>query len=103
MEYPGRLYVAATLLPLVSFLAIILAGALRCALRSAGQRGPLYHALGGDRPVRAASFVATGAIALAFALSLIGFVQFIQTAHPRAHGVSEGRPAQPAEAVHAPL
>jgi NADH-quinone oxidoreductase subunit L len=71
--------VAATLLPLLSFFLLLLAGALRTALRPrAGDHNAssLYLLLGADRPLRAGAYVATGAMAGAFLLSVIGFVLF---------------------------
>src|SRR5436309_3122530 len=50
------------------------------------------NALGVDRPVRAGAYVATGAMALAFVLSVIGYVLFVQS---ESHG-----PGHPAS-VHA--
>jgi len=101
LENPGLLYVAATLAPLASFLLLLLAGGLRLALRKNRERGAaLYQMLGGDRPHRAAAFIATGAIALSFILSLVGFVYFLQdhplpphAESPHAAGHPEGGPA----------
>jgi NADH-quinone oxidoreductase subunit L len=84
LDNPGLLYVAATLLPAASFLVLLLAGGLRLALRGnrdSGFGAAIYQALGGDRPHRAAAFVATAAIGLAFVLSLIGFIYFLHD-HP---------------------
>jgi NADH-quinone oxidoreductase subunit L len=81
MEHPGRLYVAATLLPLASFFILLLAGALRAAVRPVRDNplaGAIFRALGGDTPHRAGAFIATSAISLAFVLSLVGFVFFAQ-------------------------
>jgi NADH-quinone oxidoreductase subunit L len=78
---PGHLYVVATLLPLASFVVLLLAGAVRWLLRSYRQSNwaaGLYHALGGDNPQRGPAYIATAAIAGAFILSLIGFVRFAQ-------------------------
>jgi NADH-quinone oxidoreductase subunit L len=79
MQHPGQLYVAATLLPLASFVLLLVAGAIRAAARpyrSSAVGAALYNALGGDRPGRAGAYIATGAIGLAFVLSVIGFVLF---------------------------
>ncbi len=87
--HPGHLYVVATLLPLASFFVLILAGALRLFLRanrSSGFGTALYHLLGGDHPRRAPAFVATGAMALAFVLSVVGFVMYAQDNHLFGHG-----------------
>jgi NADH-quinone oxidoreductase subunit L len=76
-DHPGLLFVAATLLPLVSFLVLLLAGALRAFARTARTTSnaaeTLFQALGGDEPRRVGAFIATGAIGLAFILSAIGF------------------------------
>ena len=79
-DTPGLLYVAATLLPLASFLVLLLVGTLRWAARPYRESGlgqSLYQILGGDRPQRTGAYIATGAIALSFVLSLVGFIQFM--------------------------
>jgi NADH-quinone oxidoreductase subunit L len=86
-SHPGHLYVLATLLPLASFLLLLLAGALRWVLRS-HREGPgagLYHLLGGDNPGKAAGYLATAAIGGAFVLVLIGFVLFEGDRHLLSH------------------
>jgi len=81
-EHPGHLYVLATLLPMAAFLVILLGKALRTALwsarESAGPVEALYRMLGGDQPSPVAAYLATAAIAGAFALSLAGFILFSQ-------------------------
>jgi NADH-quinone oxidoreductase subunit L len=77
LEQPGLLYVAATLLPLASFVLLLLVGGVRSLLRSQRHTAlgeSLYRTLGGDTPGRGAAYVATGAIGLACVLSLVGFV-----------------------------
>jgi NADH-quinone oxidoreductase subunit L len=76
--HPGRLYVVATLLPLLSFVLILLARGLRQALKPYCDTGlgSLYQLLGGDGEGRGAAYVATGAIALACVCCIIGFVMF---------------------------
>src|SRR5438105_894155 len=85
-EHPGQLYVVATLLPLAAFVILLLAGALRQALRSCQSSVPcalLYRLMGGDAPGRLAAYLATGAIGLAFVLSAIGFwIHHCDTAGP---------------------
>jgi NADH-quinone oxidoreductase subunit L len=98
-RHPGLLYVAATLLPLLSFLVLLLTGALRTALRPKAAepraRGSaLYELLGGGVPVKGGAYVATGAIALAFVLSLIGFILFTGD-YNRSHSHEEHASAQP--------
>ncbi len=81
---PGRLFVVATLLPLASFVFIIICFAIRSALRSAkeGTTGEgLYRLLGGDTPPRWPAFLATLAIGLAFVCSVAGFVQYLHDHH----------------------
>jgi len=78
-ERPGWFFVAATLVPLVSFVLILLASAMWCATRPfrytpAG--AALFNLFGGEQRGRTAAYVATGAIALAFLLSLTGFIRF---------------------------
>jgi NADH-quinone oxidoreductase subunit L len=78
-EHPGLLFVAATLLPLLSFLLILLASAAWAALRPHRDTplvSALYNLFGGDRRGPTAAYVATGVIALAFVLCLIGFIEF---------------------------
>ena len=78
-HHPGLLYVVATLLPLASFLILLLVGGVRCFVRKSpeGSFGEtVYKALGGDTPGRIGAYVATGAIGLAFVCSLAGAVLF---------------------------
>jgi NADH-quinone oxidoreductase subunit L len=91
-HYPGHLYVVATLLPLASFVLLLLAGGLRAYLRRFRDQGGIgkavYRLLGGDAPGRGTAYLATAAIGLAFFCTLIGFLLFSadqQEAH-NAHG-----------------
>jgi NADH-quinone oxidoreductase subunit L len=104
MEHPGLLYVAATLLPLASFVLLLLAGGLRAlgrAYRQTGLGAAVFRATGGDNPGRLGSLVATAAIAGAFLLCVAGFVLFQKDqAHSgAAHGAVEA--AHGAAAGHA--
>jgi NADH-quinone oxidoreductase subunit L len=95
--WAGPLYVGATLLPLASFALILLGGTLRAAVRPYRESewgGALFQALGGDIPRKTAAYLATGAIALAFVLSLIGFILFA-----RQFGLSHHEPP-PGHEVH---
>jgi NADH-quinone oxidoreductase subunit L len=77
---PGLIFVVATLLPLASFVFILLANALRAALRPSpeGSVGAqLYQAMGGNRPWIWPAWVATGAIGLAFVCTATGFVWYL--------------------------
>jgi NADH-quinone oxidoreductase subunit L len=80
-DHPGLLYVVATMLPLASFVILLIAGALRFAVRPQRDTplgGAIFEALGGDTPRRWPATLATGAIGAAFVLSVIGFVLFLQ-------------------------
>src|SRR5262245_22329867 len=89
-HHPGRLYIAVTLLPLLSFFILLLAGALRAAARpyrdQDGFGATLFRLLGGDTPGRAGAYVATAAIGLAFLLSLTGFIWHAYDTAGHAHG-----------------
>ena len=78
--HPGGLFVAATLLPLLSFVLLFLASGAWCLCRRYRDDHPaaekLYQLFGGDKGGRTAAYVATAAIGLAFVLSLIGFLTF---------------------------
>src|SRR5262249_14089992 len=90
---PALLFVVATLLPLASFVLILLAFAIRTALRSSpeGSFGEqLYQATGGDVPARWPAWLATGAIGLAFVCSVVGFVQFLDD-HKQIDALKEER------------
>src|SRR5688572_23430509 len=79
---PGLYFVWATLLPLASFVVLLLTGGLKQFLR--GNPGnALYDLLGGDAPQKNGAYVATAAIGGAFVLCLIGAIQFFLEAGPR--------------------
>ena len=66
---PGLLFVAATFLPLASFLFLLGVGAKRFAARRYRDQpfcAAFYQMLGGDVPPKWPAYVATGAIAAAF-------------------------------------
>lgn len=76
---PGQYFVVATLLPLASFLLLLVVGGLRRFLRprrESALAGSLYQALGGDSPGRAAAYVATAAMGLAFLCSAYAGVKY---------------------------
>src|SRR4051812_41997702 len=109
-DQPGLLYVAATLVPLASFVVILTLGALKNLgrrYRDAGWGGSLYWLLGGDEPGRGGAYLATGAIALSCVLAVAGLVLFLgEPEHARAvrralHS-AEVSHAQAAAAGHAP-
>jgi NADH-quinone oxidoreductase subunit L len=79
VEHPGWYFVAATLAPLVSFVLIQLASAMWCAarpFRDTPAGAALFNLFGGEERGRTPAYIATGAIALAFVFSLIGFILF---------------------------
>jgi NADH-quinone oxidoreductase subunit L len=76
---PGLLFVVATLLPLASFVLVLVYFGVRAAVRSSpeGTLGAsLYQAMGGGHPLRWPAWSATLAIGLALGCSLIGFVMY---------------------------
>src|SRR4051794_37156580 len=78
-EHPGYLFVAATLLPLASFLLVLLARGVWAALRPYRETPAgyvLYNLFGGETPGRGPAYIALAAIAGAFILSLTGFILF---------------------------
>ncbi|MFO0842968.1 MAG: proton-conducting transporter membrane subunit [Gemmataceae bacterium] len=88
-ERPGLLFVLATLLPLVSFLLILLASGAWCiARRYRDQLGDgVYNLFGGDKPGKLPAYVALGAIFLAFVCCLAGFVQYYRDHSKHLHAV----------------
>src|SRR3954449_4352978 len=78
-EHPGLIYVVATLVPLASFLLLLLAGASRAALRAnkcGGLCDAIYGGLGGDTPRKVGAYIATAAIGISCVLCLIGFIHY---------------------------
>jgi NADH-quinone oxidoreductase subunit L len=80
---PGLLFVAATLLPVASFLVILLGFAVNTFVRKrstgtgAGHGHDDEHAPGDAGPSRIPAYIATAAIALAFVCSITGCVLYI--------------------------
>src|SRR5437879_1930024 len=110
-EEPGLLYVLATLVPLASFVVLLLAGGLKNLGRTYKETGwvsSLYWLLGGDHPGRGGGYVATAAIAASCVLSVIGLVEFLGEfpvhAHehdqPAAHAHDEKQPPHDENADH---
>src|SRR5687768_15204567 len=89
LEHPGLLFVAATLLPLASFVLLLCAGGLRWLLKPHAAEGSaaraVYVGLGGDVGGSWPAFVALGAIALACVCSITGFVLFLTDHHETEH------------------
>src|SRR4051794_40638604 len=83
-DSPGLWFVHATLVPLASFVLLLLVGGLRWyarSVRTSPAGGALFQMLGGDTPRRGAAFVATGAIGLAFLCSVIGAFRYSSDFH----------------------
>lgn len=89
-ERPGYLFVVATLLPLFSFLLILLASGAWCLARRyrelAGVEA-LYRLFGGDKPGKTPAYIALAAIFLAFVCSLTGFIHYYAEHHEHHHAV----------------
>jgi len=81
-DQPGLCFVVATLLPIVSFLLLLLAGGIRAFLRNYRQGNPaadaVFTMLGGEVTGRGPAYVALGAIALSCVFSVIGFVTYLK-------------------------
>ncbi len=81
MEIPGRIYVIATLLPLAAFVVLLIAGATRSFYRPfrtrGGFAGGMYWVCGGDKPLKSGAYIATGCMAAAAVLGVLGFVWFL--------------------------
>ncbi len=83
-DEPGLLYVVATLLPLASFVLLLLAGGLKNfgrAHRDTGWGAALYRTFGGDRPGKGGAYVATAAIGLSCVLCVFGLFKFLGEHH----------------------
>ena len=79
-DKPGLLFVTATLIPLASFLVLLLAGATRFFLRNYRHNPAAdgaFKLLGGDVTGRGPAYVALGAIGLAFVFSFIGLATYL--------------------------
>lgn len=87
---PGLYFVWATLLPLLSFVILLLAGGLKQALRPYG--GALFEALGGNKPTKNGAVVAIAAIGGAFLLCVLGSLHFFsdqKTRHEFSHNLDK--------------
>jgi NADH-quinone oxidoreductase subunit L len=92
LTHPGYFFVAATLLPLASFLLIFLASGLWCLARRYREVGgageAIYELMGGDRAGKLPAYIATAAIGLAFLLCLYGSILHTQR-QSRHHSILE--------------
>src|SRR5579872_4274401 len=76
---PGYLFVAATLVPLASFVLLLLGSAawgLARTYRDTDYGALFYNLFGGDKPGPTKAYIALGAIVIAFLFSATGFVIF---------------------------
>jgi NADH-quinone oxidoreductase subunit L len=84
LDNPGRLYVVATLLPLAAFVLLLIGGLVRTLARpyreANGAASFFWYLFGGDKPLRAGAYLATGAIGIAAILSIVGLCKFIDDA-----------------------
>src|SRR5437870_84185 len=84
IDIPGRIYVLATLLPLAVFALALLGGLIRVLARPyrVGNQTAafLYYLFGGDKPLKAGAYLATGAMALAAFLAIYGLTTFLSDA-----------------------
>lgn len=93
LDIPGRLYVVATLLPLAAFVLLAIGGLVRSLARpyrqSNGTASFFWSLFGGDKPLRAGVYLATSAIGLAAALSIVGLCNFVKEADALAQQPNE--------------
>ncbi len=84
-DYPGRLFVAATLLPLVPVLLLVLSGTVRNLARPHGRSGgwasSVYWLLGGDHPLKVGGYLTLAAVLGSAALAIAGLTQYLADAH----------------------
>lgn len=77
-DNPGRLFLVATLLPLVPVVLMLLSGTVRNMTRSQGRAGgpqsSIYWLLGGDQPLKVGGYLALAAMLAAAACAVAGTV-----------------------------
>src|SRR5882762_9716429 len=92
-DNPGLLYVVATLLPLASFVLLLLVGGLKNlgrAHRDTGWGESLYWLFGGDTPGKGGAYLATAAIGFSCVLSVVGLFHFLNDFGVKpAHGLND--------------
>jgi NADH-quinone oxidoreductase subunit L len=97
-HHPGLLFVIATLLPIASFVLILLSFAFKTYFRRSPAGSPgesIFKLFGGHGSGPIPAYVATGAIGLAFLCSLWGFVLYVSH-----HAEHEANEAKLEESVH---
>jgi NADH-quinone oxidoreductase subunit L len=79
-DEPGLIYVVATLIPLASFVVILLAGGLKNlgrTYRGTGWGSSLYWLMGGDQVGKGGAYLAVAAISLSAVLGIVGLIRFL--------------------------
>lgn len=83
LAVPGRIFVLATLLPLVVALLMAGVGTIRSAVKPYRFKSKacayLYGYLGGDTPLRAGAYLATATIFVSAVLSILGLIHFFDS------------------------
>src|SRR6187549_4194472 len=95
-EHPYLFFVIATLLPLASFVFMLLVGGVRNfvrARRKDASADAVYHAMGGDAPGKAPAYLGMAAIFLAFCCSAFGYVHFVLDHHHQEEAVEQAESA----------
>src|SRR5215204_6420621 len=81
-DNPGRLFVAATLLPLVPVVGLLIAATVRNLARPVGRSGgrasSVYWLLGGDHPLKTGGYAALAAMVLAAVLAVTGLTKYLE-------------------------
>jgi proton-translocating NADH-quinone oxidoreductase chain L len=92
-DHPGRLFVAATLLPLVPVALMLLAGTVKNLARPHGRSGgpvsAVYWLFGGDRPLTAGGYLALAALVGSAVLAIAGTVRYFDEVETAASAPAE--------------
>ena len=84
-DSPGRLFVAATLLPLVPVVLLVLSGTARNLARPHGRSGgwasSIYWLLGGDHSLKTGGYLTLAAMLGSAVLAVAGLTQYFADAH----------------------
>jgi NADH-quinone oxidoreductase subunit L len=83
-DHPGRLFLVATLLPLVPVVLMAISGTVRNLARpharAGGWAGSVYWLLGGDKPMAVGSYLALAAMIAAAACAIAGTARYFEDA-----------------------
>jgi NADH-quinone oxidoreductase subunit L len=92
-DHPGRLFDAATLLPLAPVALMLLAGTVKNLARPHGRSGgpgsAVYWLLGGDRPLTAGGYLALAALVGSAVLAIAGTLRFFDEVETAASAPAE--------------